>query len=104
MVSRRRFLQLTGAVGLATTVAGCAGDEPTETDEPTATASSTASATETATSTPTETATETGPQVVDIGPEGRLRFDPEEIEINVGDTVEWIAHSEGHNVTSNPDA
>ena len=38
------------------------------------------------------------------GPEGRLRFDPETIEISVGDTVRWTAESPGHNVTSKPGA
>ncbi|ELZ28647.1 blue (type 1) copper domain-containing protein [Halogeometricum pallidum JCM 14848] len=38
------------------------------------------------------------------GPEGRLRFDPETIEISTGTTVRWIAESPGHNVTSKPGA
>lgn len=38
------------------------------------------------------------------GPEGRLRFDPETIEISVGDTIRWTAESPGHNVTSKPGA
>lgn len=77
-------------------LAGCGGTDPTET----ATDSPTATGTPTATSAPTETEA----TVVDVGPERRLRFDPEDIEVSVGDTVEWIARSEGHNVTSHPDA
>ncbi|KAB1198945.1 plastocyanin [Haloferax sp. MBLA0078] len=41
---------------------------------------------------------------VAVGPEKRLRFDPESIEIRVGDTVRWTALSPGHNVTSKPGA
>ena len=63
-----------------------------------------ASPTATATATPTPEPTETGVTRVDVGPEGRLRFVPADIEISVGDTVEWIARSPGHNVTSHPDA
>lgn len=83
MVTRRRFLQTTGTLGIAATLAGCsasgAEEQSTGNDSP-------------------------EPTQVDVGPEKRLRFDPEEIEINVGDTVEWIARSAGHNVTSHPDA
>lgn len=101
MVTRRQLLQ-TGTLGIATTLAGCGGTEPTDTatDSPTGTDTSTP----TASSTPTNTSTESGSTVVDVGPEGRLRFDPEDIEVAVGDTVEWVALSEGHNVTSHPDA
>jgi plastocyanin len=42
---------------------------------------------------------------VAVGPEGQyLRFVPEEVEISVGDTVRWVAESEGHNVTAKPEA
>lgn len=41
---------------------------------------------------------------VTAGPEGAWRFEPEEVEIAVGGTVEWTFASEGHNVTSDPDA
>ncbi len=83
MVTRRRFLQTTGTLGIASTLSGCSASGPDE--QSTATDSS-------------------EPTQVDVGPEKRLRFDPEEIEIDVGDTVEWIARSVGHNVTSHPDA
>lgn len=95
MVTRRQLLQ-TGTLGIATVLAGCGGTEPTDT----ATNSPTATDSPTATSSPTET----GATVVDVGPEKRLRFEPEDIEVAVGDTVEWVARSEGHNVTSHPDA
>ncbi|MFD1647702.1 cupredoxin domain-containing protein [Haloarchaeobius litoreus] len=38
------------------------------------------------------------------GPEGRLRFVPETVEITVGQTVRWTFESAGHNVTSLPGA
>ncbi|MFP8952842.1 plastocyanin/azurin family copper-binding protein [Natrialbaceae archaeon A-arb3/5] len=38
------------------------------------------------------------------GPDGNWSFDPEDVEISVGDTVEWYFDSPGHNVTSHPDA
>jgi plastocyanin len=96
MVRRRRFLETTGALGIAAVLAGCSTPEPTET----ATDSPTPSPSPTATPEPTEpSATQ-----VDVGPEGRLRFVPEDIEVSVGDTVEWTALSPGHNVTSHPDA
>lgn len=95
MVTRRQLLQ-TGTLGIATVLAGCGGTEPTDT----ATNSPTATDSPTATSSPTEA----GATVVDVGPEKRLRFEPEDIEVAVGDTVEWVARSEGHNVTSHPDA
>jgi plastocyanin len=39
---------------------------------------------------------------VAAGPNGRLVFDPEEVEISVGDTVEWKFKSAGHNVSGVP--
>jgi plastocyanin len=44
---------------------------------------------------------------VHVGPEGSLSFSPQNITINVGDTVEWIWDSSTHSATSgtpgNPD-
>lgn len=98
MVTRRQLFRTVGSAGIVGTLAGCAGDEPTEGEEPTETA--TPSPTPTSSPTPTETAA----PVVDVGPEKRLRFDPEEIEVSVGETIEWVARSVGHNVTSHPGA
>lgn len=39
-----------------------------------------------------------------VGPDGDWRFDPEELTVQVGDTVVWYFDSSGHNVTSHPDA
>ncbi|WP_246308047.1 cupredoxin domain-containing protein [Halorarum salinum] len=55
---------------------------------------------------PPATGTSTGGSTIDVavGPEGRLRFDPETVEIRVGDAVRWTFDSAGHNVTSLPGA
>ncbi|WIV66645.1 cupredoxin domain-containing protein [Natrialbaceae archaeon AArc-T1-2] len=39
-----------------------------------------------------------------VGPDGAWIFDPEEITVDVGETVTWYFDSPGHNVTSHPDA
>ena len=41
---------------------------------------------------------------VAVGPEKRLRFEPEDIEVAVGETVVWEFESPGHNVSSMPGA
>ena len=100
MADRRAFLRVLGGVGLGT-IAGCLagdGEEPTPTPSPTE-----PTPTETPESTPTPTGGE-GVTEVAAGPEGRLRFVPETVEIAVGDTVRWTFESPGHNVTSKPGA
>lgn len=66
--------------------------EPTESPQPTGAPETTA-------------ATPPG-EVVDVavGPEGRLRFVPERVELTVGDAIRWTFESPGHNVTSLPGA
>ncbi|WP_458188969.1 plastocyanin/azurin family copper-binding protein [Haladaptatus sp. NG-WS-4] len=115
---RRTFLTYASVAGV-TSLAGCPGapeapvdEETTErpftettdatTEEPTG---------ETTEETTTETTTEettggTSGETVDVavGPQGRLRFDPEEVEIPVGGTVRWTFESAGHNVTAKPGA
>lgn len=39
---------------------------------------------------------------VAAGPDGRLVFDPENVELSVGDTVAWEFESAGHNVSGVP--
>lgn len=92
MDSRRAFL---GQLGAALTVltAGCADGtqpEPTPTPEPSPE--------------PTTRPPAGDGEAVEVaaGPEGRLRFVPEEVEIGVGDTVVWTFESPGHNVTTKP--
>lgn len=100
MPNRRRFIQGIGASALLS-LAGCSGgdggggsDETTteENEETTTTTEETA------------TTTESGPVTVAVGPEKRLRFEPEHVDVSVGDTVVWEFESAGHNVTSHPDA
>lgn len=95
--SRRRLLALGGTV-LATTLAGCGGDGGDGGsdggsdggdggDDPTPTVTSTA-----------QTAEEPDQQIV-VGPEGDLVFDPAEVSVSMGATVEWVWDSSFHTVT-----
>uniref|UniRef100_A0A7D5KLA1 Plastocyanin n=2 Tax=Natrinema halophilum TaxID=1699371 RepID=A0A7D5KLA1_9EURY len=93
MNERRTFLRSVGIVAIGASLAGCFGgqndDQQDDTDN---------------TNGGSDESPGSGGTEIDVGPEGRLRFDPEEVEIETGDTVTWIARSEGHNVTSHPDA
>jgi len=76
---------------------GTTGTPPTESPTP----EETPTPTDTATPTPTETETPTPPQAaqsVEVGPGGEFRFNPEEFEVAVGETVRWVWRSGGHNV------
>lgn len=75
-------------------------DTPTETEAgmDTPTESPTATESPTPTETPTATPTPQPDMTVEVGPEGRLRFNPETFEIGAGDTVLWVWRSGGHNV------
>jgi plastocyanin len=44
-------------------------------------------------------------RTVTVAPGGSLRFDPESLEVSVGETVEWVWDAGGHNVSveSQPD-
>lgn len=44
-----------------------------------------------------------GTTTVASGPDGRLVFDPEAVEVSVGDTVAWEFESAGHNVSGVPE-
>ncbi|WP_265110415.1 plastocyanin/azurin family copper-binding protein [Halosolutus halophilus] len=92
MIERRTFLRTASAIAIGSALAGCSGEQ--DDDEQDANGSS-----DDADGSGDGDVTE-----VDVGPEGRLRYEPEEVEIEVGDTVRWTALSEGHNVTSHPDA
>ncbi len=76
--------------------------DDTATPTPTQTASPKPTPTPTRTPSPSPTATpEPTPTVaktVEVGPDGRFRFDPETFEIGVGETVRWVWRSGGHNV------
>lgn len=113
-MDRRTLLHralVAGAVGLA----GCTGgdgdggdgdgtDTPTATPTATGELTDTPTGTEPATATPTEDPTDTptpggADRQVVVGPGGSLRFDPETFTVAVGDTVEWVWDSGGHNVS-----
>lgn len=122
MPTRRQLLKSGGLVGLIAAGAGCAmppdfgdgtamppetddapgpdgttaGEETTEADETTAEPGETTAGEET-------TGTATGGEVTEVavGPEGNtLRFEPDSVEVSVGDTVRWTFESPGHNVTT----
>lgn len=100
----RRGLLSRGALALAgvTAVAGCtgggAGDED-DTPEPTS------EPTDTATATPTESGEPSADHTVVVGPGGSLVFDPGELSVAPGDTVQFSWDSNFHTVTveSRPD-
>ena len=114
-MNRRQFLTYATAAGAAGSLAGCPGpvsppdEETTErpfteettdgTDETTTEETTTGGTGET-----TGTVAEGQVTEVAVGPEGRLRFVPETVEISVGDTVRWTFESAGHNVTTKPGA
>jgi len=88
MVGRRSVLRTLGGVVTGASVAGCMGNDDGSGS----------------TTTPTASPTELPVTDVAAGPEGRLRFDPDEIRIDVGAVVRWTFESTGHNVTSKPGA
>lgn len=87
--SRRRFVATAGAVGIAS-LAGCSGggDDDSGGDETTTEADSGGGG---------------DGNVVEVGPDGSLAFEPEEITVSVGDTVTWDFVSPSHNVSAYPD-
>ena len=104
-MERRRFMRLVGATGATGIVgmSGCLvdndvtvnGDDDGETGDGDGTDGETADGED-----------EGPPDSVEVtaGPQGAWRFEPEEVEVAVGGTVEWYFASAGHNVTSHPDA
>lgn len=113
MTGRRDVLRGVGTAAALLATAGCLetpggadGDTPTGTQAGTTTQSGGGTTTGTTTGGTTTAGTTTGGNVVDVqaGPEGRLRFVPEDVDVSVGDTVRWTFLSPGHNVTSKPGA
>ena len=104
-MERRRFIRLLGATGAAGTVglAGClnGGDDGTAGDDGTGDGNGDGNQTGDG-----DGEDEGVPDYVEVtaGPQGAWRFEPEEVEVAVGGTVEWYFASAGHNVTSHPDA
>lgn len=71
--------------------------EQTTTDTPGE--ESTETATDTQTETETATPTSTTPDyTVVVGPNGTFQFDPDQLTIAAGETVEWVWDSNNHNV------
>lgn len=121
-MDRRAFLgtAFLGALGLAGCTGGGDGAAPTPTEAPPATPSPTPTASPRPTPTPSppttqdeSTPTPTGSPtpsptptptpvdadaIIDVGPGGRLRFEPKTFEITAGQTVLWEFRSGGHNV------
>ena len=97
-MDRRRFLRFAGVAGTAGVagVTGCLDNgNGNETDG------------NTTNGTDGNETSDEGPQdyvEITAGPQGRWAFEPEEVEVTVGGTVEWYFASAGHNVTSHPDA
>jgi len=79
-ISRRRWLRAVVTIGLAG-VAGCGGTSNGD-DGPASQAPA-------------------GADVV-VGPEGRLRFEPETITVSTGTSVRWYFDSANHNVSCRP--
>lgn len=99
MPTRRQLLKAAGATGFALPLAGCSSDDgggDNETTEP--------EDTTTADDTSDGSGGGDGAVTVAVGPEKRLRFEPEDVEVAVGETVVWEFVSEGHNVSSKPGA
>lgn len=108
---RRQLLKAVGASGLVLPVAGCTGEQGGDggSEETTATTTTEAATTE---ASDAETTTESDGDSTDesdgsdaaatvaVGPEKRLRYEPETVEISVGETVEWTFESPGHNVSA----
>lgn len=60
--------------------------------------SSAPTATPVNTSTPTPTPSPAPPRMVVVGPHGALTFSPADLSVHVGETVQWVWASGGHNV------
>lgn len=106
---RRRLLKALGASGTVLSIAGCTGetgtgnggsDETTTTAEETTTESSSETTTESGGEMTTQSGDSEAAATVAVGPDKRLRFEPETVEISVGETVKWTFESPGHNVSA----
>ena len=103
MPSRRQVLKAVGATGFALPLAGCSGGEGGDGGGDATTTPETTTA-ETTTTSDSDGDEQSSGVTVAVGPEKRLRFEPEDVEVTVGETVDWAFESPGHNVTSMPGA
>ncbi len=106
MPTRRRLLKGIGASGLLVPVAGCTGGQDGGgSEETTTTAEATTTESEgTTTTSDSDGGDSGGTKTVAVGPEKKLRFEPDTLEISVGTTVDFVFESPGHNVSSMPGA
>lgn len=104
MTTRRRLLKGIGATGLALPLTGCSGGDGGDGEAETTTETTEETTTESSADETTTASQGSDEVTVAVGPEKRLRFEPEEVEVAVGDTVNWEFESVGHNVTSKPGA
>lgn len=118
-MNRRQYVRFIGAAATAS-LAGClhqldrlTGEERPVRPVPGGTTATTTETTDETTNRTETTGTETttgttgtGGEITEVavGPQGRLRFDPETVEISVDDAVRWTFESPGHNVTAKPGA
>jgi len=99
-MNRRRFVKLAGTVS-AVGVAGCIdGEEEPEPDD--------GADDDMETDDEPDDNGEEEPEITEFaeviaGPDGAWRFEPREVHIEVGGTVEWYFDSRGHNVSAHPD-
>jgi len=98
--TRRRLLAL-GGTALTVTLAGCGGDGGTGGDggdggDGGGDGDDGGDATPTPTPTPTPVEPD---RTIAVGPGGSLRFDPAEVTVSTGATVEWVWESDFHTVT-----
>ncbi|MFB6108354.1 MAG: plastocyanin/azurin family copper-binding protein [Haloplanus sp.] len=110
-VTRRKFAATLTGVVLAGCSGGSGGDSGGDgggggdggsTQSPTSTPTATPTPTATSTATPTATPSEPADTHIEVGPGGKLRFDPDAVRVSKGDVVQWKAMSGGHNVCCNP--
>jgi plastocyanin len=102
-VSRRGFLRVAAGAGAASGVVGAAAaQEETPTTTPDGNTTATTASNETATPGSEETATPGGggggSEEVIVGPGGNLVYEPEDLQVTPGTTVNFVWDSDGHNV------
>ncbi len=76
-IDRRTYLKAAGGIGVAGVLAGCTDNGDGSADEP---------------------ADDDGATTVLVGPDGQTIFEPEELTIDAGTTVEFIWESDTHNL------
>jgi plastocyanin len=96
--TRRRLLAL-GGTALATTLAGCGEDGRDGGGDGADGSDGSSDAGDGGDTTPTDRPTEEPDQEILVGPGGSLVFDPAEVTVSTGATVQWTWESDFHTVT-----